>query len=130
MQRREFLNNKGEITGDNYRIMNFVIFNTHNTFIIIIIIIIIIMPLLPFVVPWLLFQFLYPIHNRHDFLDDVWSRRKAATYTQNNINREWMHIDIHALCGIRTHDSTFRTSEDSSCPSPRGHCERHKILLG
>jgi hypothetical protein len=35
-----------------------------------------------------------------------------------------MHTpDIHALCGIRTHDPSFRTSEDSSCLRPLGYCD-------
>jgi hypothetical protein len=32
------------------------------------------------------------------------SRRKDATYTQNNTNTEQMHTDIYASSGIRTHD--------------------------
>jgi hypothetical protein len=34
------------------------------------------------------------------------------------------HTDIHALSGIRIHDSTVRASEDDSCLRPRGHCDR------
>jgi hypothetical protein len=32
--------------------------------------------------------------------------------------------DIHALSGIRTHDSSVQASEDVSCPRPRDHCDR------
>jgi hypothetical protein len=46
------------------------------------------MALQPFVGPWPLFQFLKPIHSRQDSLDRGSGRRKAATYTQNNINTE------------------------------------------
>jgi hypothetical protein len=35
-----------------------------------------------------------------------------------------MHIDIHASSGIRTHDPSVRTGEDSSCIRPRGYCDR------
>jgi hypothetical protein len=31
---------------------------------------------------------------------------------------EYMHTDIHALSGIRTHDPSDRASEDSSCLRP------------
>jgi hypothetical protein len=34
------------------------------------------------------FQFLNPIHSRFDSLGGESARRKAATYTQNNINTE------------------------------------------
>jgi hypothetical protein len=61
------------------------------------------------------------------------ARPKAATYTQDNTNTEY--IDIHALSGIRTHDPSVEASEYSSCLRLRGH--RHienlthvKIILG
>jgi hypothetical protein len=40
------------------------------------------------------------------------------------------YTDIHALSGIRTEDPSIRASEGSSCPRPRGHCDRliRKIL--
>jgi hypothetical protein len=38
--------------------------------------------------PWLFFPFLDPIRNRQDSLDGGSVRRKAATYTQNNTNKE------------------------------------------
>jgi hypothetical protein len=56
-------------------------------------------------------------------------RRKAATYTRNNINTEQTHTYIHALNGIRTHDPSVRASEDSSCLRPRGHCDWQILLL-
>jgi hypothetical protein len=47
--------------------------------------------------------------------------KHRTTQTQNkHIHRP----NIHALCGIRTHDPTFRTSEDSSCLRPLGYCDR------
>jgi hypothetical protein len=39
------------------------------------------------------------------------------------------HTDTHALYGIRTHVPSARESEDSSCPRPRGHCDRHAWLF-
>jgi hypothetical protein len=35
-----------------------------------------------------------------------------------------MHTDIHALCGIRTHDPSVRVCEDMSCLRPRDHCDQ------
>jgi hypothetical protein len=34
------------------------------------------------------------------------------------------NADIHALSGIRTHDSSVWASEDNSCNRPLGHCGR------
>jgi hypothetical protein len=78
--------------------------------------------------PWpLLFQF-------HDHFTDgrtPWANyqlvagplpKHRITQTQNK------HIhtpNIHALCGIRTHDPSVRASEDTSCHRPRGYCLRH-----
>jgi hypothetical protein len=47
--------------------------------------------------------------------------KHRATQTQNK------HIhtsNIHALSRIRTHDSSFIASEDSSCLRPPGYCDR------
>jgi hypothetical protein len=41
-----------------------------------------------------------------------------------------MHIDIHALGGIRTHDPSFRASEYSSCLRPRDHSDRRIKFWG
>jgi hypothetical protein len=38
-----------------------------------------------------------------------------------------INTDIHALSGIRAHDPSVRTSEDSSCLRPRGQCDRHVL---
>jgi hypothetical protein len=34
-----------------------------------------------------------------------------------------LHTDIHVLSGIRTHNPSFRATEDNSCPRPRGNCD-------
>jgi hypothetical protein len=37
---------------------------------------------------------------------------------------------MHVLCGIRTHDPSFRESEDSSYLRPLGYCDwRYSIWL-
>jgi hypothetical protein len=37
------------------------------------------------------------------------------------------NTDIHALSGIRNHDSSVRADEDSSCVRPHGNCDRHVV---
>jgi hypothetical protein len=49
-------------------------------------------------------------------------------YTEHT-HRINAHTDIHALCGIRTHDPSVQASEDSSCLRPRGHCDRQINVL-
>jgi hypothetical protein len=47
--------------------------------------------------------------------------KHGTTQTQN----EHLHTsNIHALCGIQTHDPGFRVSEDSSYLRPLGYCDR------
>jgi hypothetical protein len=47
--------------------------------------------------------------------------KRRTTQTQNN----HMHIpNIHALCGIRTHNPGFWASEDSTCLRPLGYRDR------
>jgi hypothetical protein len=38
--------------------------------------------------------------------------------------------DVNALSGIRNHDLSLRTSEDSSCLRPRDHCDRPVLAYG
>jgi hypothetical protein len=45
-------------------------------------------------------------------------------HTGQHKHRINAQTDIHALSGIRTHDPSFRASEDSSCLRMRGHCDR------
>jgi hypothetical protein len=59
------------------------------------------------------FSFSWPLHRRHDSLKGGSASRKAATYTQNNTNTEYMQTDIHASSGIRTHDPSVWAGEDS-----------------
>jgi hypothetical protein len=57
-------------------------------------------------------------------LDEASARRKASTYTQNNTNTEYAHIDIHASSGILAHDPSVSAGEDGSCLRLRSHCDR------
>jgi hypothetical protein len=108
------------------------------------------MALQPFVGPWTLLQFRNIfLRRRLDSLDEWLARRKAATYTQNNIkktNKLWgfsppanyteqhkhrinaRNADIHASSGIRTHNPNVLADEDGSCFSPRGHCNRQEFI--
>jgi hypothetical protein len=45
-------------------------------------------------------------------------------HTGQHIHRINAQTDIHALSGIRTHDPSVRSSEDSSCLRQNGHCDR------
>jgi hypothetical protein len=64
-------------------------------------------------------------------LDERSARRKAATYTQDSTNTEKRtHTpNIHALSGIRNHDSGFGASEDSACLRPLGYRDRPMYIL-
>jgi hypothetical protein len=66
--------------------------------------------------PFLSFLFLYSVDRT---LRRRSAHRKAATYTQNNINTVSTYTDT-----IRTHDPSVRSDEDGSCFRPRGHCDR------
>jgi hypothetical protein len=47
--------------------------------------------------------------------------KHRTTQTQN----KHIHIpNIHALCGVRTHDSGFRASESDACFRPLGYRDR------
>jgi hypothetical protein len=50
-------------------------------------------------------------------------RAQRATNTHDNTNTELTHTSM-PLSGIRTHDPSFRASEDSSCLRPHGHGDR------
>jgi hypothetical protein len=52
--------------------------------------------------------------------------KHKTTQTQN----KYIHIpNIHALCGIRTHDPGFRASEEKTCLRPLGYRGRINISM-
>jgi hypothetical protein len=58
---------------------------------------------------------------------DGWSpRRKASTCKQKHrkTHKYTQILNIHALSEIRTHDPSFRASEDSACLRPLGYSDR------
>jgi hypothetical protein len=63
------------------------------------------MPLQPFG-HWPLFRYLNPIHSQQDFLHGGSVRRKAATYTQDNII-----ANIHAFNRILTTNTVFERAK-------------------
>jgi hypothetical protein len=75
--------------------------------------------------PWSLIQFLnlYTV-GRSPWTGDQPVGRPLPTHRTTQTQNIHTHTDIHALSGIRTHDHKFRASEDSSCLTASGHCER------
>jgi hypothetical protein len=75
---------------------------------------------------WALAAFLFHdlLHSRWDSSDGRSARRKATAHTGQHKHRTNAHTDIHASSWIRTHDHSVWAGEDSSCPTPRGHCDR------
>jgi hypothetical protein len=74
--------------------------------------------------PWPLSQYLNLYKVGRTLFDGGSARRKAATFTQNNINTEYTHTDIHTSSEIRTHDPSLRAWEDGSCLRSSDHCDR------
>jgi hypothetical protein len=51
-------------------------------------------------------------------------------YTGQHKQNKRIHTpNIHSLSGIRTHNPSIRTNEDSSCHRPRGYCDRHVLRM-
>jgi hypothetical protein len=76
--------------------------------------------------PWPLLQFRNHFTQTVGLLGGVISpSQDLYVHTGRHKHRINAHTDIHALSGIRNHDLSVRTSEDSSCLRPRGHCDRH-----
>jgi hypothetical protein len=69
-----------------------------------------------------IFLILYTV-DRTPWTGDQPFARSLPTHRVNAHN-----IDIHALSGIRTHDSSVRASEDISCLKWPGHCVCLSIL--
>jgi hypothetical protein len=86
------------------------------------------MALQPFVGPWPILHLrnLIFTNGRTPWTSDQPVVRPLPT-GQHKQNKR---IDIHALSGIRTHGSSIRARENSSCLRPCGHCDRIVILKG
>jgi hypothetical protein len=83
------------------------------------------MALQPFVGPWPLLQFrnLFYTDGRTPWESDQPVIRLLPTQRQHK-HRIYVHINIHALSGIRTSDRSVRASENTPCLRQRGHCDR------
>jgi hypothetical protein len=56
---------------------------------------------------------------------EISSSQDLNLNTGQHKQNKHIHIpNIHALCGIRTHDPGFRAIEDSTCPRPLGYRDR------
>jgi hypothetical protein len=83
----------------------------------------------PLLGPGLFFSFVIIFTQTVGLLGRVISPSQGRyLHTGQHKHRINAHTDIHALSGIRTHDPSFRASEDSSCLKPRGHCDRHCLI--
>jgi hypothetical protein len=71
--------------------------------------------------PWPLFQVLDPVHTV-ELLGICPSQNLHTEQQEHRINVH--NTDVHVSSGIRAHDPSVRASEDSSCLSPLGHCDR------
>jgi hypothetical protein len=76
-------------------------------------------------VPGLFFSFVIFFSQRVGLLGRVIS----YLHIEQHKHRINAHTDIHALSGIRNHDSSVRASEDSSFLRPHGHCDRPQLYL-
>jgi hypothetical protein len=74
----------------------------------------------------------------HDHFSDgktPWTSDQLVTrplpkHRTTQIQNKHIHTpNIHALCGIRTHDLGFRASLDSSCPRPLGYRDLLSVTL-
>jgi hypothetical protein len=72
----------------------------------------------------------FPFHDhftdgRTPWASDQLVERPLPKHRIRQIQNKHIHTpNIHAFCGIRTHDSGFRASEDSSCLRPLGYRDR------
>jgi hypothetical protein len=73
--------------------------------------------------PLLLFRNLFYTDSRTPSMGD---KPVAGRYIQTGQHKHRINAntDIHASTGIRTHELSFRASEDSLCFRLRGYCDR------
>jgi hypothetical protein len=87
-------------------------------------------PYSPFVGPSTLLQFRHRFYTdgRTPWMSDQPVSRLLPTHRQHKhgVNA---HTDINALTGIRTHYHNVRASEDSSCCTYRGYCDRQLTTM-
>jgi hypothetical protein len=58
------------------------------------------------------------------FINPMTVGRTPWTTGDQPVARPLHNTDIHDLSWFRSHDSSVRVDEDSSCLRPHGHCDR------
>jgi hypothetical protein len=82
------------------------------------------------------FRYLYGVDVFYYFTDDrtPWTTDELVARSlpkhrlTETLNKHINIPDIHTLCGIRTHDPGFRSSEDSTCVRPLGYRDRLRTI--
>jgi hypothetical protein len=64
---------------------------------------------------------------KYSWMEDQPVTRPLPAHTGQHKHR--INAHGHDLSGIRTHKTSVRASEDSSCLRPRDHCDRHKSMI-
>jgi hypothetical protein len=80
--------------------------------------------------PWAL-AFVFQFHDgRSPWTSDQLVARPLPKHRTLQTQNKHIHTpNIHILCGIRIHDPSFRESEDSTCLTPLGYCDRWSYTL-
>jgi hypothetical protein len=66
------------------------------------------------------------MYSRLDFLEGGGVSPSKVRYLHTGQHKHRINADIHVSNGIRTHDSSVRTGEGSSCLRPRSYCDRRE----
>jgi hypothetical protein len=76
------------------------------------------------------FHFNYFTDGRTPWTSDQLAARPLPKQRKTQTQKKHIHIpNIHAFCGIRTHDPDFRASEDNTCLRPPGYRDRLHIFF-
>jgi hypothetical protein len=80
--------------------------------------------------PWALasdFSVLWSFYRQQDSLSDQLIARPLPKHRTTQTQNKHIHIpNIHALCGIRTRNPSFRASKDSTCLRPLGYRDQQR----
>jgi hypothetical protein len=87
------------------------------------------MALEPFCWPWPIFSFFIYTQSVGLYIRGISPPHGRYLHTQDSINTEQTHTDIHASSGIRTHDPSVSAGEVISCLRPRCHSDRRMCYL-
>jgi hypothetical protein len=81
--------------------------------------------------PVLCFSVSWSFYRRQDsWTSDQFVAKPLPKHRATQTENKHIHtLNIHALCGIRTYDPSFRASEDSICLRPHGYCDRLRPIF-